>query len=62
MMYWIDVENDGRYTITGKANKSVLVHGIDGHTIKVTIELGCGEILKGNMNLIEFIDMMEATE
>lgn len=59
-MYWIDLDNGDRCTITGNANKSVTVHGIDGHTIEVTIELGCGAILNGKMNLIEFIDMMEA--
>lgn len=58
-MYWIDIKDDGRYTITGKANKEVIVHGIDGHSIEVTITLGCGAVLNGTMNLIEFIDMME---
>lgn len=58
-MYWINT-NDGRYTITGKANREVKVHGIDGHTIKVTITLGCGIVLDGRMNLNDFIDMMES--
>lgn len=58
-MYWIELNDGNRYTITGKANKSVLVHSIDGQTVNVTIELGCGAILDGKMNLTEFIDMME---
>ena len=58
-MYWIDT-NDGRYTITGKTNREVKVHGVCGHTISVTIELGCGTVLDGNMCLIDFIDMMES--
>lgn len=58
-MYWIDTE-DGRYTITGNANKEVIVHGINGFKITVSIELGCGTVVDGDMNLIEFIDMMEA--
>ena len=59
-MYWIDEEDGNRYTITGNANKEVVVHSIDGHVIKVTITLGGGAVLNGNMNLIEFIDMMDS--
>lgn len=58
-MYWIDTDDCGRCTITGNANKSVVVHGIDGHTIQVSITLDCGSVIDGRMNLIEFIDMME---
>ena len=58
-MYWINTNDGNRYTITGKANKSVVVHGITGYKIEVTITLGCGTVLDGQMNLIEFIDMME---
>ena len=61
-MYWIDSKEYGRGTITGKQNKSVMVHGITGHTIEVTVELNCGMVLHGNMNLIEFIDMMEVSQ
>jgi len=57
-MYWI-VENGIYYTITGKANKQVTVHSIKECTVNLTVELNCGIIIDGQMNLNEFINMME---
>ena len=57
MMFWIDTK-DGRYTITGKANREIKVHGICDKSITVTITLNGGAVIDGKMNLNEFINMI----